>query len=183
MNEIQRMDNTNQFQIEKMSTDQALALALSITQNLLARQQQEIISLKKDFMEIAQQQKIMQDKQAYTQKVVDKYVNQGDFGGCYHPLITAPMVKRLWKALGIWNSSSGYNQPYAKYLKQTEPIFFNQDYEVNGDVRYQWRIHSERGVDLVEKLLVEKNLFNEFNSHNTVEERQKWINDLQRRQL
>ena len=78
MNEIQRMDNGNQFQIDTMSTDQALTLALSITQNLLARQQQEILSLKKDFMEIAQQQKIMQDKQAYTQKVVDKYVNQGD---------------------------------------------------------------------------------------------------------
>ena len=75
MNEIQRMDNGNTFQIDSMSTDQALTLALSITQNLLARQQQEIISLKKDFMEIAQQQKIMQDKQAYTQKVVDKYVN------------------------------------------------------------------------------------------------------------
>ena len=75
MNEIQRMDNGNTFQIDSMSTDQALTLALSITQNLLARQQQEILSLKKDFMEIAQQQKIMQDKQAYTQKVVDKYVN------------------------------------------------------------------------------------------------------------
>jgi len=164
-----------------MSTDQALTLALSITQNLLARQQQEILSLKKDFMEIAQQQKKMEDKQAYTQKVVDKYVNQGNFGGGYNPPITAPMVKRLWKALGIWNSSSRYDQPYARFIKQKEPVFFQFEHDANGDVRYQWRIHAERGVDLIEKIMSERNLLVEFNGHITVDERAQWINDLFRR--
>jgi len=181
MNEIQRMDNGNQFQIDTMSTDQALTLALSITQNLLARQQQEIISLKKDFMEIAQQQKKMEDKQAYTQKVVDKYVNQGNFGGGYNPPITAPMVKRLWKALGIWNSSSRYDQPYARFIKQKEPVFFQFEHDANGDVRYQWRIHAERGIELIEKIMSDRNLLVEFNGHITVDERAQWINDLFRR--
>lgn len=182
MNELQRIDG-NTLQIDNMSTDQALTLALSITQSLLARQQQEIQSLKKDVMELAQQNKKIEDKQAYTQRVVDKYVNQGVFGACYNPPISNQSVKKLWKALGLWNSSSGYDQPYAKYIKQKEPIFFQFEHDANGDVRYQWRIHAERGVEMIERLLIDKNLLSEWNSHLTVEERQKWINDLTRREF
>lgn len=174
MSDIQIFDSG---QLDGMSTDQALTLALSITQNLLARQQAKLMELEKDQMETAQRLRIVEEKQAYTHSVVDKYVNQGNFGKCYNPILSSQSVKKLWEILGLWNSSAGYNQPYSKYIKIKEPIFFQFEWDVNGTSRYDWRIHAERGTELIEKLLRERGLLNEWHSHKTVEERQKWINE------
>ena len=174
MSDIQIFDSG---QLDGMSNDHALTLALAITQKLLASHQAKLQELEKDQMETAQRLRNIEEKQAHTNRIVNKYVNQGEFGTCYNPPVTSQSVKKLWKILGLWNYSAGYDQPYSRYMQTKEPIFTQFEWESNGDVRYQWRIHAERGTELVEKLLRERGLLNEWHSHKTVEERQKWINE------
>ena len=179
MSDIQIFDSG---QLDGMSNDHALTLALAITQKLLASHQAKLQELEKDQMETAQRLRNIEEKQAHTNRIVNKYVNQGEFGNEYFPHMSNQSVKILWKILGMWNYSSGYDQPYSRYMKTKEPVFTQFEWESNGDVRYQWRIHTERGKELIEKLLKEKGLLNEWHSHKTVEERQKWIKELYGRQ-
>jgi hypothetical protein len=174
MNELQIFEPG---QIDSMSTDQVLTLALSIIQNLLVRQHAQILELKKEQMETAQRLRNIEEKQAHPNRIVNKYVNQGEFGACYNPPVTSQGIKKLWKMLGLWNHSAGYDQPYARFMKNKEPVFNQFEWHVNGDSRYQWRIHDERGTELIDKLLQERCLLNEWHSHITVEERNKWITE------
>jgi len=179
MNELQIFEQNN---IESLPAEQALTIMAQITHSLLARQQAKLQELEKDVMEQAQRLRAYEEKQAHTNRVVNKYVNQGEFGACFNPVISAPNVKKLWKILGMWNTSAGYDQPYAKDMQGKNAIFTQVEWDANGDVRYQWRIHAERGTDHVYKLLKGFGLLSEWNAHKTPEERAQWIADRYRRQ-
>lgn len=180
MNDLTIFDQTN---LEGLPAEQALTLMAQLTHSLLVRQQAKLQELEKDVMEQAQRLRTYEEKQIHTNRMVNRYVNQGEFGACFSPVISAPNVKKLWKILAMWNTSAGYDQPYAKDMQGKNPIFTQVEWDANGDVRYQWRIHAERGVDHIHKLMKQYGLLAEWNAHKSPEERAAWINERYRRQF
>lgn len=164
------LSGLQQFQENILNQYKEMKDELKLQSDRIETQQKQIDELR---------QYINESKEALKAQVIqeeryDGYINLTEFGERMMPSVSSHRVARLFKVVGLAKKRrAGRTEPYFQKIREG---YAKRRVTIDGHVFYVW--HHAMCTELIEQWLTDHDLYYDFKSHKSTEERERFIDKL-----